>query len=56
VASAQITKSVHPQKKKRENPNLKEESACPEKKKKVTAIISMYEGEGLTKTSTLKLI
>jgi hypothetical protein len=41
VTSAQITKSVQPQKRKRKNPDIKEESAPPEKKKKAAAIISI---------------
>jgi hypothetical protein len=41
VASAQISQSVKPQKRKREEPNIREESAPPDKKKKAAAIISM---------------
>jgi hypothetical protein len=34
VASAQPTKTVQPQKQKRDEPNIKEESAPPEKRKR----------------------
>jgi hypothetical protein len=41
VASAQPTQTIQPQKCKREDPNIKEESAPTEKKKKAAAIISI---------------
>jgi hypothetical protein len=41
VASAQTSQSVKPQKRKREEPDIKEKSTPPEKKKQATAIISM---------------
>jgi hypothetical protein len=41
VASAQPTKTVEPQKRKRDTQEIKEESAPPDKKKKAAAIKSM---------------
>jgi hypothetical protein len=41
VASVQTSQIIKPQKQKRDEPNIKEESAPPDKKKKVAAIISM---------------